>query len=213
MKKRLLIILIWLWLTMLMLAFFAGRSPFWQFLNLESMLRLAVTSKLLFILAVFPLMAGTFQSEPEKPRTIYGHLLECLKIFAVFILLWLPLEIAGLWLNPGALTELVRLNLLISLAAAFIAILGFRLTGTEMIYYYPAGFLIFGAGPVTYYLILEFNQSAWTWLIRINPFWLSWNIENPSAFNQAWPLQSLIWAGLIILALAIKTKPLDEETP
>jgi exosortase/archaeosortase len=103
---------------------------------------------------------------------------------------------------PGAL-------LLTDLLLMFIVLcqvsLSSKSSDSNISVYYLVFFLFCGIGPVLYYLILEFTKQSWWFLIAINPFWLFWQIKQQDIFYSVWLLQCLIWIGIIILVVLIRT--------
>lgn len=214
MKKNLLVIIAWLWLTMALLALFIRQVPPFQFIDSSSLILFIESSKLLFVLILFPFTLRTAEGlitstscheDTKTPRTPcsergnLGYLLNYLKPCIIFLLLFLPLTIMASHLGNAELGILLRSNLLILLIAAFIYLLSFR----RVLIYYLAVFLLFGGGPILYYLILELAGASLKFLVLINPFWLFWNIGQSEVFNPAWLGQCLIWVALIIITLAV----------
>ena len=208
-----LIILIWLWLTMALLALFISPStPPWDFLDFKALILLIESSKLFFIVIIFPLIINrlSLSTNPviasdgavgaKRGNRFYWQ--DCLKSFIILILLSLPLTIMASHLGDVTLGILLRVNLLLLLIAGFISLLSFRYS----LIYYLVVFLLFGVGPILYYLVLELSGASWGFLFMINPFRLFWNINNPEAFNPAWLVQCLVWGVLIIIILEINNK-------
>jgi len=214
MKRYIFAILIWLWLTLALLALLVSRTPPFQFLDSSALVLFVESSKLFFIIIILSLIINDFCHENTKTPRIpcsertesvsalvpwWLSFLDCLKSFIIFLLLSLPLTIITSYLGQTDWGILLRANLLLLLIAGFISLLSFRYT----LIYYLAVFLLFGVGPILYYLILELAGASWNALIMINPFRLFWNMNNPEVFNQAWLVQCLIWVTLIIITLAI----------
>jgi len=229
MKRQLFIILIWLWLTLALLALFISRIQPFQFIDSNALVLFIESSKLFFIVIIFPFTLSITEARgvipvplviPATPNGIFinkssvgkagiqtHYLLDCLKPFIIFILLSLPLTIMASYLGNTDWGILLRANLLLLLIAVFISLLSFR----RSLIYYLTVFLLFGVGPILYYLVLELSGASWGFLVLINPFWLFWQMNNPGVFsaiggsasggNPAWLVQCLIWTGLIIIAL------------
>lgn len=203
MKKYLFIILIWLWLTMALLTLFISRIPPFHFLDSDALIRLIEESKLLFIAIIFPLIINKLSADKESASSFYLYLLDCMKPFIIFILLSLPLTIMASYLGNADLEILLRTNLLLLLMAIFLTMLFLNLPEKYGAIYYLVLFIIYGVGPVLYYLVLEFTETSWRFLFLLNPSWLCWQINNAGVFNPAWLVQCLIWAGLIIVVVTI----------
>ena len=210
MKRYLFIILIWLWLTLALLALFIRQVPPFQFMDLKSLVLFIESSKFFFIIILFPLIASRLSlgtnpviaSDCEE-RSNLSYLLNCLKPFAIFLLLSLPLTIMASHLGHTDWGILLRANLLLLLMAVFLTLLFIKLPEKYSTIYYLAIFIIYGIGPILYYLVLELAGASWRFLVLLNPFWLFWQANNPEVFYSDWLVQCLVWAGLIIITLAI----------
>ena len=216
MKKYLFVILIWLWLTMALLALFISRTPPFHFLELKLLVLFIESSKLLFIVIVFPLIISRLPLDTNAviagngaagdKRGNLACLLDCLKPLILFLLLSLPLTIMASYLGHADWGILLRANLLIMSMAILLALLFINLSEKHSFIYYLVVFMLYGVGPIFYYLVLEFTEASWSILFQLNPFWLFWQINNPEAFNPAWLVQCLGWVVLIIITLVINNK-------
>lgn len=115
------------------------------------------------------------------------------------IILSLPLTIMASYLGNTSMGILLRANLLLLLMAIFLTLLFLKLPEKYGVIYYLVLFIFYGVCPILYYLILEFTEISWNFLVLLNPFWLCWQM-NPA---PAWLLHCLIWGVLIIVVITI----------
>ena len=197
MKRYLFVILIWLWLTLALLALFISRIQPFHFLDSNALVLFIESSKLFFIIILFPLIInGECRINPTATNNSSGAIY---RTFIIFLILSLPLTIMASHLGNADLGILLRANLLLLLITVFISLLSFRCS----LIYYLAIFLLYGVGPILYYLVLELAGASWRFLVLLNPFWLFWQANNPEVFYSDWLVQCLVWVTLIIIIATI----------
>ena len=201
MKRYLFVILIWLWLTLALLALFISRIQPFHFLDSNALVLFIESSKLFFIIILFPLIInGECRINPTATNNSSGAIY---RTFIIFLILSLPLTIMASHLGNADLGILLRANLLLLLMAVFLTLLFIKLPEKYSTIYYLAIFIIYGIGPILYYLVLELAGASWRFLVLLNPFWLFWQANNPEVFYSDWLVQCLVWVTLIIIIATI----------
>jgi hypothetical protein len=205
-KRFLLVTLLYLWFVSIVLALFIKETPPFSFFNVADFTLFIEESKLFFISIIFPLMIGKTIQKTLLPNHSFST--GMITYFIAFIILYLPLTIATSYFGGIGFNILFRANLLLLFITLFFIFLSSKSSPRSfdnyLSIYYLIFFVIFGAMPVLYYLVMEFTKQSWWILIAINPFWLFWQIKQADTFYSAWLLQCLIWIGIIISGVFIK---------
>ncbi|MFH0888544.1 MAG: hypothetical protein V1871_04980 [Planctomycetota bacterium] len=202
-------ILLYCWLTVILLVLFINEIPPFSFLGVNSLTALIEESKLFFIAIIFPLIASRIIQE----KSLLTDSKKSIVYLLIFILLSLPLTLLTSYFSPTAPGALLLADLLLVFIVLCQVSLSLKSSDSNISVYYSVFFLFCGIGPVLYYLILEFTKQSWWFLIAINPFWLFWQIKQTNIFYSAWLLQSLIWIGIVILIVFIKAIVLRLNKP
>ena len=205
-RHHLLISLAWLWLTMGLIALFVlERQPF-DWLAPESVITLLEYSKLFFIAGLLPLLIASRNKTPVK-------ILPCFFSLISFLILFLPLTMITAWFGrvPTAALVLQQLFLLFygGLIICLIALEDISRINLKR-WYYLFFFLLFGAGPVLFYLRLELAGQTTSGLLAVNPFWLISRLDQPNIFYDKWLMQSMLLLAITLCFLIARNLKLKK---
>ncbi|MEW6026722.1 MAG: hypothetical protein AB1599_05465 [Planctomycetota bacterium] len=197
MRKYLPIPLLWFWLALGLLILIIRQVPPFSVIATDKLILAVEESKLFFLAVILPiaLVRHTFQGKLAV-ADIVKHL-------AVFILLSLPLTVLASYSSCTTSGILIRSHLLLILIAATGALLCLKLP-TQVNLYYLVFFILFGALPILYYLVLEFSGVPLSVLTAVNPFYLFWKIKTPEVFNSYWLYNCLIWLIAVVVLVFIR---------
>ena len=134
----------------------------------------------------------------------------------LFMILFLPLTLLAAHFSPINSAQLLDSGLLMCVIA-LVSYLLFVMSSPKyyaryMAIYYCLFFLLVGVLPILYYLLLEIYRLPAEFLIRINPFWLIWQMPQAEIFYNGWLLQCLGWLGIVAIIFIIK-RWMPDKTP
>lgn len=154
-------LIIWLAVTAGLALLTVNAVPPLQFLDIADLSILIEEMKLAFVLLILPLLA-----EKTAIRT------QGLVYYLIFSLLFFPLSLVGVMMSGKVISGLLPIQL-------FLLILWFAASWAGRAYarwYYLAVFLLGGAVPLLYYLVLEIAGRDWVNILYLNPFWIVYKI-------------------------------------
>ncbi|MDI6788439.1 MAG: hypothetical protein QME51_08720 [Planctomycetota bacterium] len=206
--------LLYIFLVAIFLLFSINAIVPFSFLGINQFPHFIEESKLFFVTIILPLLL--IKRDPNKLSLLRG-IRNTIFYVLLFIVALLPLTILTGYFGGIETAVFVRSNTFLIIITLFISLLcavpdgttseqQSRRGGTSPRYifiYYLLFFLSVAVLPMLYYLIIEFFTVEWSGLIRINPFYLFSNLNEPERFYSLYLLQTLIWTGLIVLTVTV----------